>query len=379
MRRTDLEIVSVSERPLLTREDVAQLLAEPSAETRAATAEKVGAYYSSAAPSDSERSLAQDIFRAMAHDAEVRVREALSRTLKESLDLPTDVARTLAFDVDSVALPMIESSEVLADSDLIEIVAKQESTRQLAVARRRRISGDVADALADTGDEEVVSTLMANDGAEIRDATFDRVLDKYAESEAIKTPMVQRSALPLHIAERLVNMVSESLREHLVTHHELSPGVASDLLMESRERATASLLSPAAQATDVLRLVDQLHANGRLTPTLIIRALCVGDLTFFEAALAKRAGIPAANAYTLVHDKGEMGLKRLFETAEMPASLLKVARIGVTIAEETAGTAGDDRQTFRKVMIERFLTQIDEDIDAENFDYLIGKLGKQAA
>lgn len=369
----------MSSRPSLSREDVAKLLAEPSPEMRAETAEKVGAFFAAGEPSESEKALAQDIFRAMVKDAEVRVREALAQTLKESPELPRDVAQSLAADVDSVALPVIEFSEVLSDEDLIEIVARQDPKRQTAVARRKRVSGDIADALAESGDEEVVSTLVANEGAELREPTFDRLLDKFGDSDTVKEPMVKRSRLPLSVAERLVNLVSDNLRQHLVTHHELSAGVASDLLLESREKATVSLLTPGAQAPDVLKLVEQLHAGGRLTPTLIVRALCMGDLTFFEAALARRADIPAANAYTLVHDRGDMGLTRLFEKASMPGNLLKIARIGVATAEELSLTSGDDRESFRKVMIERVLTQIDEDIDADNLDYLVGKLGKKKA
>lgn len=369
----------MSTPPSLTHEDVAKLLAEPSTETRAATAEKVGSIFAAGDLSDSEKTLAQDIFRAMVKDAEVRVREALAQTLKENPDLPRDVAQSLAADVDSVALPVIEFSEVLTDEDLIDIVARQDPARQTAVARRKQVSGKVADAIADSGDEKVVATLVANDGAEIGESTFDRLLDKYGDSDAIKEPMVKRARLPLSVAERLVSLVTDNLREHLVTHHELSAGVASDLLLESREKATVSLLTPGTQAPDVLKLVEQLHAGGRLTPTLVVRALCMGDLTFFEAALARRAGIPAANAYTLVHDRGQMGLARLFEKAEMPAGMLKIARIGVTTAEELSLTSGDDRERFRKVMIERVLTQIDEDIDADNLDYLVGKLGKKNA
>lgn len=372
-----LESFAVPSRLSLSHDDVAKLLSEPSPENRAATAEKVGEFYADGEPSEAEKAIAQDIFRAMVRDAEVRVREALAQTLKESPDLPSDVARTLAADVDSVALPVIEYSQVLTDEDLIEIAASQKPERQMAVARRNRVSADVADVLAESDNEQVVSTLVANDGAEIREPTYDRLLDKFADSDVVKEPMVKRSHLPLSVAERLVNLVSDNLREHLVAHHDLSSAVASDLLLESRERATVTLLTPGAQAPDVLKLVEQLHAGGRLTPTLIIRALCMGDLIFFEAALAKRAGIPAANAYTLVHDRGEMGLARLFEKADMPSALLKIARIGVTTAEELRLTSGDDRETFRKVMIERVLTQVDEEIDADNLDYLVGKLGKK--
>ena len=59
-----------------------------------------------------ERVLAEDIFRIMVKDAEVRVRQALADNLKENLDLPRDVARALANDVDSVSLPIIQFSEV---------------------------------------------------------------------------------------------------------------------------------------------------------------------------------------------------------------------------------------------------------------------------
>jgi len=117
-----LESFAVPSRLSLSHDYVAQLLSEPSPENRAATAENVGEFYADGEPSEAEKAIAQDIFRAMVRDAEVRVREALAQTLKESPDLPSDVARTLAADVDSVALPVIEYSQVLTDEDLIEIL-----------------------------------------------------------------------------------------------------------------------------------------------------------------------------------------------------------------------------------------------------------------
>ncbi|GGO13172.1 hypothetical protein GCM10007972_19100 [Iodidimonas muriae] len=363
----------------LSQADVLKLLSEPSAENRAEAARKVGTYFTETSPTGAERALAEDIFRALVKDAEVRVRKALSETLKENPSIPADVARTLASDVSEVALPVIEFSSVLTDKDLLDIIGTNDPERQVAVAKRATVSPDIADALAESGDEAVVSTLVGNDGAQIKDATFARVLDKYSGSDAVKTPLTKREKLPLAVAERLVTMVTESLRDHLVTHHELSPSMATDLLLESRERATVSLLTPGINAPDVLSLVDQLHKNGRLSPTLIIRALCMGDMTFFEAALAKRAGISVANAWQLVHDKGQLGLTKLFDRAEMPAALLHVARIGTAISEEMRLTSGDDRDLFRNVMIERVLTQIDQDLDSDNLDYLIGKLGRKAA
>ena len=63
----------------LNEEDVARLLANPDGETRAEIAGKIAAQHQ--ALSDGERKMAEDIFRVMVKDAEVRVRSALSRQL----------------------------------------------------------------------------------------------------------------------------------------------------------------------------------------------------------------------------------------------------------------------------------------------------------
>ena len=53
--------------------------------------------------------------------------------------------------------------------------------------------------------------------------------------------MVQRATLPPNVTERLVTMVTDSMRDYLVQHHQVSPSVASDIVMQTRERAVVSL------------------------------------------------------------------------------------------------------------------------------------------
>ena len=76
----------IPERGLMTRqkltvEDVSKLLSNPSAEARAETAAKIAADFGEGDLTEAERQLAEDIFRMMVKDAEVRVREALSQNL----------------------------------------------------------------------------------------------------------------------------------------------------------------------------------------------------------------------------------------------------------------------------------------------------------
>jgi len=371
--------MDLSDANKLSSADVAKLLQDPNEDNRAEAASKVAATFGMSELTEGEKKIAEDIFRVMLRDAAVRVRHALSESLKDNPDVPHDVAASLAQDVDEVAMPVIEFSSVLTDKDLIDIVRTRGSDVQKVVAGRKSVSEDVADALADTGDEEVVAALVGNEGAQIAETTFGKVLDKFGDSDVVKAPMAHRGELPIGVAERLVTLVSEQLRDHIMTHHEISPTMAADLLLESREKATVSLLGGGQKSTTVQELVDQLYDNKRLTPTLMLRALCMGDTTFFEVALAKRVGIPVVNAYKLVHDKGDLGLKRLFEAAEMPLQFLPMARAALEVADEMLETGGDDRELIRQLMIERVLTAVENDVDTENLDYLIGKLQKVEA
>jgi uncharacterized protein (DUF2336 family) len=363
----------------LTEADVTRLLHDPSPETRAETAEKIAVSFERAKLNETERRIATDIFRVMARDVAVHVRETLSRNLKASDDLPHDLALVLARDVESVALPILEHSAVLTDEDLVDIVRGSSAEKQAAIARRASISAPVADALIDSRNESAVAHLVENAGAELSEKALQRVLDSYGEEDSVKGSMARRAKLPITVAERLVVMVSDNLRDYLVTHHELSPALATDLILESRERATVGLLPPAAEAPDIEKLVRQLKANGRLTPSIVLRALCVGDLAFFEASLAVLAKTPIVNAHTLIHDPGSLGLKSLYLRANLPERMYPAFRVAVDVARETEYDGGErDRERYVSRMIERILTQY-ENVGFDNLDYLLKKLKQLAA
>jgi uncharacterized protein (DUF2336 family) len=358
----------------LSKRDVERLLQDPSPETRAELAQKLATELDAPRLSDGERALAEGILRLMARDAALRVRQALAEGLKSSASLPRDVALTLARDVEAVALPILEASLVLTDADLVELVGAGSRAKQAAVAGRAEVSASVADALIDHGEEVAVAILVANEGARISDAGLERVVDRFGASPAVQEPLVRRPRLPVTVSERLVAIVSDRLREYLVSHHELPPKLASDLVLNSRERATATLFSGDSDEGNLERLVEQLHRNGRLTPSLMLRALCMGDTAFFEAGMALLSRVPLSNARLLIHDAGTLGLKSIYDKAGLPPGLLPAVRVALSVASET-GLDGerDDRERHRRRMIERILTQY-EDMGSEDLDYLLEKL-----
>ena len=362
----------------LTREDVSRLLEDPSPDARAATAMKLSGTMQGEQLTADEVQIAQDIVQVMARDAATIVREALAVNLKSSSYLPHDVALALARDVDSVAIPILEYSDVLNDADLIELVRSQPESKQTAIARRHGLSEPVSGALVDSESKAVVQTLVANKDADIGEHALHKVVDKFGDDEDFHEPLTKRSDLPVTVAERLVVKVSNQLKEYLVTHHELSADTAAELVLNVRERATVSLAGDGVDVEDVEKLVAQLAKNGRLSPSLVLRALCVGDLALFEAAMARLADVPLLNARVLIHDRGTLGLKALYQKARLPEALYPAYRLGLEILSATDFKDADyDRESYSRTMLERILSQCDE-LRADDAEYLLRKLNDLA-
>src|SRR5690606_13501573 len=158
---------NVSTNGSLSPADVERLLTDRSAKARAETVEKIAGGLQGAGFTAAERREAEAIFRLLMNDAEVLVRQTLAETLKFIPGLPRDIVKTLATDIADVATPMLSYSTVLSDEDLLEIISEKSELHQLAIAARSSVSEVVSEKLAETGSENVVATLMQNDGAEI--------------------------------------------------------------------------------------------------------------------------------------------------------------------------------------------------------------------
>ncbi len=358
----------------LTKEDVERLMKEPSAVVRAEVAGKLAKDIENPTLSESEMRLAHEVVRLMAKDIETSVRSALSQNLRQATRLPHDVALQLANDVESVALPILSESEVLTDQDLVNIIGKGSPQKHEAIASRAAVSPAVSDAIIEKAGEKAVEKLMNNSGAQISEKGYAKAMTRFEASEPVKEAIVKRPVLPVTVAERLTTVVSDNLRDYLVAHHELSPAVAADLVLQSRERTIVELASGSTEI-EMEKLVGQMEANGRLTASVILRALCMGDVLFFEAALAVKANIPLLNARILIHDGGQLGLKTLYARATMPPSMLPIVVAALDVLHETEMDGQPyDRERYRATVIERILTQF-EDVGSDDFEYLLTKLG----
>ncbi|CAN5344169.1 pole-localized protein SpbR [soil metagenome] len=365
-------------RARLTEFDIRRLIKATDEDDRAAAAHKLCRSIDRADLDADDREAAQKILRVLANDAAELVRRSLAVTLKASDLLPRDVARRLAADVDSVALPIIGFSPAFSDDDLIEIVRAGSAVRQVAIAARATVSRDVADALSVDGCEQAVRTLASNDNADLSEKAMARSIDRFGDAPEVVAALSYRQVLPLEITEKLIALASDAVREHLISRHAIAPETAIRLATFARERSTIDLVDQAAGSADLPRFVAQLNARKALTASLLLRALARGQMTLFEHALAELASTPHSRAWLMVHDAGPLGLKAIYDRAGMPPRLFQAFRAGVdtwrTLQAEGADTSGE---AFRHRMLERFLTQR-PNAPRDDLAYLMERLDQPA-
>lgn len=303
----------------LTAADVERLARDPSPANRADAAEKIALGYSGGGLTPEERQLAESIIDILARDAEVLVRRRLAESLKYNPEIPHRVAHSLAFDLIEVAEPLLRSSVVLTDEDLVAVIGRCPVSHSRVIAGRTWLSGEVASALVATNDENVVETLLNNRDATITEPTYHLIADSFGQLPRIMDAMSLRAGLPFGVVERIVTAVSEATRMRLVQHYGMDPLHVERLMNHARDHLMLATVIGDSDDPALEQAVGRLYDDGKLTPTLVLRSLCMGNFAFVALSLARLASVPNEKARRLLLDPGRNGAFQLYEQSRLPA------------------------------------------------------------
>lgn len=341
----------------LTAMDIHELIESPSSMALDALASKIVVAFSSGSFNLNESAIAADIFRLLLRDAEKSVRITLADHLYDNAHAPHDIIFKLACDETDVSARVLRHSLVLTDDDLVSIV---ESTKEVlslcAIARRDRVSERVSEALIDTRQEIVLNDLFQNKGAELGEGSLTRAWDMIATNNSLLETLVKRGGLPLTVAEKIFHSVSGELKSHLAREYKLSATALQKASVDAREWELLGIMPvedfPHPDTDErVDDLADHLYITGRLTHSLVIRALCMGYLNLFESSLARMAGIPRINSRMLLMG-GSEGFKALYRQASMPEGFMDAVESLLGVTHEITDYGYVRPKDFRKEVVE---------------------------
>lgn len=362
----------------LSNEDVEKLSQNRSTENKILTVQKLSSLYSMPNISIRERKLAEDIFHLMVQDVEIKVRQILSECLKKSKDIPQDLVLKLINDENSVSVPFIKYYEGLTNNELIGILNAQNIDKQKAVAQRRNLSNEISAYIVDRCPEDIVVTLISNNSANIFENTYQNIIKKYSDSEDIKRCLVYRSELPITIVAKILNSLSDDLQKRLIMTHNLPNDIASEIVEQVKEKATLKVSAEYSSDKQIEELVHELYTSNKLTSSLVVRAICMGDLKFFEYAIVYLSNTSITEVRKILFNtQVDFVIRNLLRKAFIPKNLFPAVFSALKVIKDIRfDLKNTSNQTFAHKVIERILSygNAEDELDPKDIDYLISKI-----
>jgi len=266
--------------------------------------------------SDVDRRAAETLARALTADAIERVRRALSETVRHAPLLPKDIALKIAHDVDSVAVPFLEITEVFSDSDWRQLVLTISRGALVAVSGRSPMPEFLALHLAELGDSVVAGSLIENPATPMTKPVCHTMIDRFEAEVWVLDKMACRGDLIADIAAALTLKVSGVVRERLIRTYGLE--AASGTVMSDAETASLVDLVTETDGANMLALARRLKQEYKLTPGLTLAALRGGSLEFCEAALSLLSESRFEHVSSVIRRADAVTVIRLLAKASVP-------------------------------------------------------------
>lgn len=326
----------------LDQRDLELLQQDPSPAVRAEIAGRLGRQLDLPG-TEGEQETARVLLDRLAQDTATDVRRRLASAVAGSPHLPAEMARRLGADTIEVARPLLESSPVLDDRDLIGIVTTGSAAHALAIADRAELSESLVEALVATGREAVIVRVIDNPGARLSPAVIATLVAQARSSGTVQDRLLRRADLPLDLVGTLVDIVAERLEWPAVRERRMPAGQVLTFAAMIRERVA---LGDIGASFNERNLHAQMHArwsSGQLTHEAILYLLRDGVLAGVEMGLSLHSRLAMGQVRRLLYDPDRQHMAALCIAAGLAPAHYLVLRTPFDLVEEAlADQSGPD-------------------------------------
>jgi uncharacterized protein (DUF2336 family) len=228
----------------------------------------------------------------LALDEVLKVRLALSSTLKDKAYTPPKVATQLARDIErAVSEPVLKLCAAIPDEDLVEILLEHPDSWVIeAIAGREDLSDLVSDAVINTGSVPGGSALISNETASISLDTLNKIVERARHTPEWHKPLSIRKHLPAEIVKEIVLFVDHSIQKLMLERTDFDEETCQHI-KETVSRRMSFLVDENGKRIDPKKKVQDMFGGGTLDEDAIADALALREHDFVVDALSLKAGI----------------------------------------------------------------------------------------
>ena len=266
------------------------------------------------------------------------VRRAFAEGVTDVASLHADILFSIISDDDDIALPFLSATPALGHWHMLAVLRVGDEARQACVALRPDLSEEARDHIIKSSPLPVNLLLFENSSVVFSGEDYHLLYKRFGHAGDMVDKLLACTDLPLDIRITQAKRVSNRMHQLMAERGWLPANDAADLVADAEETAVLRILTEAPD-DELGALVTFLVGKSMLTPSIIVRAACLGEMHVVEFALAHLAGVPVRRAAELMRGKGLTGFKGLHAKAGLPASCYWIiqAACDVALDEEEEG------------------------------------------
>jgi uncharacterized protein (DUF2336 family) len=254
----------------------------------------------------------------LATDVDRSVRATLADELMHVANLNQDMIFAIVADENEIALPFLATTPSLNPWHMQAILRVGDDARQAVVAGRPDIVLDVVSYIVRAGHAAAVVALLGNRRAKLTPSDMQQIFARLGQVADVVDLLLTRENLPVDIRITQAKRAAVRMRQMMAERGWLPANDAHDLVADAEEGAVLEVLK---QATDTQRMqgIAFLAAQNMLTPSLVVRAACLGEMEVVAAALAHLTGQQTDRVLSAMRTRGSSGVRSLLNRSMLPS------------------------------------------------------------
>jgi uncharacterized protein (DUF2336 family) len=237
--------------------------------------------------------LFDDVFNSLVASIEGSARATLANRLANIPNAPPRISHILASDdLIEVARPMLERSEALDNTTLVEQARTKGQQHLLAISRRKLLDAVVTDVLVERGDRSVMLSMAENPGASFSESGFMTLVRRSQGDDELTTSVGLRRDIPRHHLLRLLVLASHDVRVRLDAAQLMMPSAIQSAVADAARVIQTETGINSRNYVTACGQVAALKAAGHLDEGEVESFAKMGKFEETTAALAALCELP---------------------------------------------------------------------------------------
>jgi uncharacterized protein (DUF2336 family) len=254
-----------------------------------------------------------------ASDDDIVVRQVLAEELLTVENLHPDLFFAIVADEESVSIPFLSNLPAISSWHMLTILRVGDDPRQQVIAERPDLTADARAYIVKAGGIAAVCAMLGNPAVTLSAAELRSLYARLGQSEAVVERLLALASLPADIRIRQAKKTAIRMRQLLAERGWLAANDAADLVADAEELAVLRVIS-ATKGAEQQEAMAYLAQNSMLTPSLVMRAACLGDLSALAAAISHLSGQATSRVIDFMLARGGSGIRSLVNRTGLPTS-----------------------------------------------------------